>query len=126
MSLEQIKPVSDVQTKLYLPYIVNKKAYVPLLPIAIGIYQKGVLEGYRTIEASESIPFVATWNVSTLPTDITRCRMVFNDNPDLTYEIMMGSSEFINFLIELYDNYKRSRATDFSKNFYRKLLRLED
>ena len=126
MSLDQIKPVDEGKTKVYLPYIGNKKTFLPLLPIAIGIYQKGSLEGYRTIEGSDNIPFVATWNVSTLPTDITRCRMQFNGEPDLTYEIMMGSSEFINFLIELYDNYRRSRNPDFSKNFYRKLLRVED
>lgn len=126
MSLDGIKPVDEAKTKVYLPYIGNKKTFLPLLPIAIGLYQQGKLRGYRLIEASESIPFDASWNVSTLPTDITRCRMQFNNDPNLTYEIMMGSSEFINFLIELYDNYRRSHTTDFSKNFYRKLLRVED
>jgi hypothetical protein len=39
---------------------------------------------------------------------------------------MMASFEFINFLIELMDNYKRYRITDFSQPFYRKLLRIDD
>ncbi|MBD2138860.1 hypothetical protein H6F32_15055 [Anabaena sp. FACHB-1237] len=126
MSLDEIKPVDDLTAKLYLPYMGNKKNLLRFLPIAIGLYQQGRVEGCRVIEASESIPFAATWNVSTLPTDITCCRMQFNRDPDLTYEIIMGSSEFINFLIELYDNYRRSHTTDFSKNFYRRLLQVEN
>jgi len=40
----------------------------------------GSSEGKRKIEASDSIPFVATWNVSNLPADLTRCRMQFDGN----------------------------------------------
>ena len=32
--------------------------------------KKGVLEGQRKIESSESIPFIATWNIATLPSDL--------------------------------------------------------
>jgi hypothetical protein len=97
-----------------------------LLPYAISLYQKGVLEGQRKIEGSDNIPFVATWNVSTLPSDLTRCRIQFDGNAELSYEVMMASFEFMICLIELMENYKRDKITDFSKSFYRKLLRLDD
>ncbi|MHC5719760.1 MAG: type IV pilus biogenesis protein EbsA, partial [Nostoc sp.] len=78
------------------------------------------------IEASEHVPFVASWNVGTLPSDLTRCRIQFDSNAELSYELMIASFEFINFLIELMENYKRYRVTDFSQTFYRKLLRIDD
>ncbi len=124
MSIEQIQPATPQQASVYLPYIQGTRRN--FLPYAISLYQKGVLEGHRKIEASEHIPFVATWNVATLPSDLTRCRVQFDGNADLNYELMMASFEFINFLIELMDNYKRHRITDFSQGFYRKLLHIEE
>jgi len=123
-SFDKLQPASQQQSTLYLPYIQGNKRN--LLPYAISLYQKGELEGYRKIEASQNIPFVATWNVATLPSDLIVCRIQFDSNSELTYEVMMASFEFISFLIELMENYKRNRITDFSKSFYRKLLRLED
>ena len=52
--------------------------------------------------------------------------MQFDGNAELSYEVMLASFEFINFLIEILENYKRQRMTDFSQPFYRKLLRLEE
>ncbi|MBD2212086.1 hypothetical protein H6G64_28525 [Calothrix sp. FACHB-156] len=124
MSIEQLQPASQQQASVYLPYIQGNKRN--FLPYAISLYQKGVLEGHRRIEASEAIPFVATWNVVTLPSDLTRCRMQFQGDADLSYEVMMVNSEFITYLIELMDNYKRNRSTDFSQAFYRKLLRIDE
>ncbi|MBH8554865.1 hypothetical protein I8751_21420 [Nostocaceae cyanobacterium CENA357] len=124
MSIEQLQPATPQQASVYLPYIQGAKRN--FLPYAISLYQKGVLEGHRKIEASDNIPFVASWNVATLPSDLTRCRMQFDGNADLSYEMMMASFEFISFLIELMDNYKRHRATDFSQAFYRKLLRIDE
>ncbi|QIR38704.1 hypothetical protein HCG51_19720 [Tolypothrix sp. PCC 7910] len=124
MSIEQLQPASQQQASVYLPYIQGNKRN--FLPYAISLYQKGVLEGHRKIEASEAIPFVATWNVVTLPSDLTRCRMQFQGDADLSYEVMMVNSEFITYLIELMDNYKRNRTTDFSQAFYRKLLRIDE
>ncbi len=125
MSIDQLQPATQQQASVYLPYIQgnNKRNF---LPFAIGLYQKGVLEGHRKIEGSDNIPFVATWNVATLPSDLTRCRVQFDGNAELSYEVMMASFEFIVFLIELLENYKRHRTTDFSQTFYRKLLRIED
>jgi hypothetical protein len=124
MSIEQLQPASAQQASVYLPYIQGSRRN--FLPYAISLYQKGVVEGQRKIEASDNIPFVATWNVASLPSDLTRCRMQFEGDADLSYEVMMASSEFITYLIELMDNYKRNRLTDFSQAFYRKLLRVDE
>ncbi|MDJ0737086.1 MAG: hypothetical protein QNJ47_23960 [Nostocaceae cyanobacterium] len=124
MSFEKLQPVNQQQASVYLPYIQGNKRN--FLPYAISLYQKGVLEGERKIEGSDGIPFVATWNIGKLPSDLTRCRMQFDGNAELSYEVMMASFEFIGFLIEIMDNYKRYKLTDFSQIFYRKLLRIED
>ncbi|GAX40820.1 hypothetical protein NIES4075_17860 [Tolypothrix sp. NIES-4075] len=124
MSFEQLQPATQQQASVYLPYVQGSKR--DFLRYAIGLYQKGVLEGKRKIEGSEHVPFVATWNIATLPSDLTRCRLQFDGDAELSYELMMASFEFINFLIELMENYKRYRLTDFSQAFYRKLLRVEE
>ncbi|NJL10596.1 MAG: hypothetical protein HC908_11705 [Calothrix sp. SM1_7_51] len=123
-TFEQLQPVSGQQSNVYLPYIQNSKKN--FLPYAISLYQKGILEGQRKIENSDNISFVASWNIATIPSDLTRCRMQFDGNAELTYEIMMASFEFVNFLIEVIENYKRQRQTDFSQPFYRKLLRIDE
>ncbi|MFN9171147.1 MAG: type IV pilus biogenesis protein EbsA [Dolichospermum sp.] len=124
MSIDQLQAVNKEQTTVYIPYIQLSKRN--LLPYALSLYQTGVLEGYRKIESGNNIPFVATWNITTLPSDLIRCRMQFDGNPELTYEVMMANFEFVSLLIELLQNYKRYRYTDFSPNFYRKLLRADD
>jgi hypothetical protein len=124
MSIDQLQPVSQQQATVYLPYIQQSKRN--FLPYAISLYQKGLVEGYRKIERSKNIPFIATWNVATLPSDLIRCRIQFNGNAELSYEVRMASFEFINFLIELMENYKRQKLSDFSTTFYRKLLSIED
>ncbi|HIK06813.1 MAG TPA: hypothetical protein IGS40_19325 [Trichormus sp. M33_DOE_039] len=125
MSIEQLQPVNAQQANVYLPYI-QGAAKRNFLPYAIGLYQKGILEGHRKIEAGDNVPFVASWNVATLPSDLTRCRMQFDGNSELSYEVMMASFEFISFLIELLENSKRYKVTDFSQSFYRKLLRIDE
>lgn len=124
MSIEQLQPANQRDVSVYIPYFQGNKRNI--LPLAISLYQKGVLEGKRKIEASDSIPFVASWNVSTLPADLTRCRMQFDGNAELSYEIMMASSEFVDFLMDVILNFKRARLTDFSKVFYRKLLHMDE
>ncbi len=96
-----------------------------MLPLAISLYQKGSLEGNRKIEGGDSIPFVATWYVSRLPLDLTRCRLQFDGNAELSYEVMMANSELVDFLIDVIMNFKRTRTIDFSHTFYRKLLRAD-
>lgn len=125
MSIDQLQPASNQQVSVYAPYY-PQPGKRSLLPLAISLYQKGALEGQRRIEGGESIPFIATWNVSMLPADLTRCRIQFDGNADLSYELTMANFEFVDYLIELIMSVKRTRLTDFSQAFYRKLLRLDD
>ncbi|MBD2162222.1 MAG: hypothetical protein VKL01_04115 [Limnothrix sp.] len=120
MSLDKLEPAAKGAVGVYLPYYQGAKRNV--LPFAIGLYQKGSIEGKRRIEGGDDIPFVATWRVSTLPADLTRCRIQFDGNAELSYEVSMANFEFISFLIDVLIDYKKTRVTDFSKAFYRKLL----
>lgn len=123
-SLENLKPAKPQEVNVYMPYYQGRKRNA--LPYAISLYREGNLEGSRTIEGGESIPFVATWNVSTLPADLTRCRIQFDGNADLSYELTLANFEFIDHLIEVLFSIKSAKITDFSQTFYRKLLRLEE
>ncbi|MBD2313937.1 hypothetical protein H6G20_19905 [Desertifilum sp. FACHB-1129] len=124
MAIDQIKPADQRVVGVYAPYYQGGKRN--LLPYAISLYQNASLEGQRKIEGGESIPFLATWYVSNLPADMTRCRLQFDGNAELSYEVMMANYEFVDFLIELLTNYRRHHTTDFSQAFYRKLLRLDE
>ena len=124
MDLDNIEPAEKPAVGVYLPYYQgNKRAW---LPKAIGLYKQSSLEGERKIEGGESIPFLATWSVSSLPADMTRCQLQFDGNADLSYEVSLPNHEFVDFLIEVMINYKRSKVTDFPQTFYRKLLRLDE
>lgn len=124
MSLEQLKPADTGAVSVYMPYYQGVKRNT--LPFAISLYQKGSLEGDRLIEGGENIPFVATWFVSKLPAELTRCRLQFQGNAELNYEVMMANSEFVSYLIEVILNFKRSKLIDFPQGFYRKLLRVDE
>jgi hypothetical protein len=124
MSIEKLQPADKGAVGVYMPYYQGAKRN--MLPLAISLYQQGSLEGQRRIEGGDSIPFVATWFVSKLPAELTRCRLQFDGNAELSYEVMMPNSEFINYLIEVIMNFRRSRLTDFSQAFYRKLLRIDE
>ncbi|MCP2730318.1 type IV pilus biogenesis protein EbsA [Limnofasciculus baicalensis] len=124
MSIEKLQPADKGAVAVFMPYYQGAKRN--FLPLAISLYQQGSLEGYRRIEGGENIPFVATWFVSKLPSEITRCRLQFDSNADLSYEVTMSNSEFINYLIEVIMNFKRARLTDFTQSFYRKLLRIDE
>lgn len=124
MTLEKLQPANTRDVSVYAPYYQGRKRSA--LPLAISLYQAGSLEGSRQIEGGESIPFVASWSVSSIPADLTRCRLQFDNNADLSYEVMLANFEFVDFLIELLFIYKSSRNADFSQSFYRKLLRLDD
>jgi hypothetical protein len=124
MTIDKLQPAPPQSLTVYMPYYKGNQRQV--LPYAISLYKEGVLEGERKIEGGKSIPFVATWNVAALPADLTRCQMRFDGNTELSYEITMANFEFVTFLIDLLMTYRGSRAIDFSKSFYRKLLRLDE
>jgi len=109
---------------MYLPFY--SKEHQEILPYALSLYQQGYLEGERVIEGNRNIPFVAIWYVSRLPYELTRCRVQFDGNAELSYEINLSNSEFIEYLILLIKNFKETRQVDFCQKFYRKLLRLDE
>ena len=122
-TLEQLKPANKAQVAIYVPYYSKDKHRI--LPYAIYLYQQGLLEGQRQIEGGENIPFIATWFVSKLPAELTRCRIQFDGQADLNYAVTISNSEFIEYLIETIKDFQRSSSIDFPRAFYRKLLRSE-
>lgn len=124
ISLESLQPATKQELGVYFPYYQGDRRKV--LPYAISLYKQANLEGTRQIEGGESVPFLATWHVSSLPADLTRCSLQFDGNADLRYELVLPNYEFIGFLIEVVVQLKRYQVADFSAAFYRKLMRYED
>jgi hypothetical protein len=124
-SLEQLQPAPTKDVNIYVPYYRDQQQR-EMLPLAISLYQQGNFEGQRMIEEKEGIPFIATWNISNLPADLSRCTVQFENNADLSYEITIINFEFIGHLLEVLKSHRRSRIADFSKPFYRKLLGLDE
>ena len=124
MSLQSIKPATKPEASVYLPYYQGKKRNA--LPYAIGLYKQGNIEGERRIEGTDNIAFLATWNISMLPADLTRCRMQFDGDAELTYEITMPTFEFVDSLISIVVAMNQNKSPDFDKVFYRKLLRIDE
>jgi hypothetical protein len=122
--LSSLQPAPSRDVSMYLPYYQGIRR--DMLAIAMTLYQHGNLEGERAIDGGDSIPFLATWSVLPLPADLTRCRLQFSGDADLSYEVTLTNFEFVGFLIDMLVDYKRSKIADFSQTFYRKLLKLED
>lgn len=125
MDFSQLSPAPKQAVSVYLPYY-SQQNKRQVLPFAIALYQKAALEGSRRIEGGNSVPFVASWFVSNLPAEMTRCRIQFDGNSELDYEVTMANHEFIECLIELLINHKRFKVTDFSQSFYRRLLQYDE
>lgn len=123
LALTQLKPAEKRDVGVYLPYYDEKKR--KYLPYSISLYKERSLEGARNIDGGEDIPFVATWNVSSLPADLTCCRVQFDGNADFSYEVIMPNYEFIKYLIEVLQNFSRTRTIDFSQEFYKRLLHMD-
>ncbi|MGV2828683.1 type IV pilus biogenesis protein EbsA [Myxosarcina sp. GI1(2024)] len=122
-TIDQLKPASHAEVVIYIPYYAKTKH--SWLPQAIALYRQGSLEGNRIIEGGESIPYIASWYVSKLPSELTRCRLQFDGQAELSYEVTLSNSEFIDYLIDVIIKFKSSQITDFPRGFYRKLLRFE-
>jgi hypothetical protein len=124
MNIDKLEAASKADVVVYTPYYPKDKH--PLLPYAITLYHQGYLEGQRRIEASENIPFVASWYVSKLPSELTRCRLQFEGQAEFSYEMTILNAEFIDYLIDVIKNFKSSGLADFPQGFYKKLLRFEE
>ncbi len=68
---------------------------------------------------------MASWYVSKLPSELTRCRLQFEGQADLSYEMTIINAELIEYLIDAIKTFKQLGSADFSRGFYRKLLRFE-
>ena len=122
-SIDKIQPAPKAEVMIYQPYYHKDKHN--LLPYAISLYSQGNLEGVRYIEGGKGVPFVASWYVSKLPSELTRCRLQFDGQAELSYEMTILNSEFIEYLIEAIKIYKERNSADFPQGFYRKLLQCE-
>jgi hypothetical protein len=123
-SIDKLEPASKADVVVYMPYYPKDKHSI--LPYAITLYQQGYLEGQRQVEGNENIPFVASWYVSKLPSELTRCRLQFEGQADFTYEMTILNAEFITYLIDVIKVGKQLGEADFPQGFYRKLLRIEE
>ncbi len=124
-ALSQLQPAPKDKVLLFQPYLpagVKRET----LPFALSLYLQGSLEGERYVDGGDGIPFVATWNVSDLPADLSRCRIMFQGDADLTYEMTLVNFEFVGFLVDVLIHYKRSQKVDFPQDFYRRLLNVAD
>ena len=121
--LDNLEPVGKEDTMVYMPYCPKDKRN--LLPLAISLFKKGGVEGERQIEASDNVPFAATWYVSMLPSELTLCQLIFNSQADLSYEMEMSNADLVKYLTELIETFQQSQFVDFSEEFYRKLLKGE-
>ena len=121
--ISQLEPANKADFAVYQPYYPKDKHTG--LPFAISLYNRGYLEGKRQIEGGGGIPFAASWHVSKLPSELTRCRIQFDGQGELSYEITLLNSEFIDYLIELIKISKRTDTVDFPQRFYRKLLQVQ-
>ncbi len=126
MGLE-LEKADTQEVGIYAPYYrePNRKS---ALPYAISLYKRGELEGIRPIEGGPAVTFVATWRVSTLPSDISLCRVTFDGDADMTYEVALENSEFVGYLIDVVigmrDN-PEDKKPDFPQGFYSKLFRIK-
>ncbi len=121
--LQHLQPAGNQEVNVFAPYFQGKKR--ALIPLALSLLGQGSLEGERGIEGGESVPFLATWNVAKLPLDVTRVRIQFDGNPELTYEVMMHNSELMDNLIDVMIKARTAQVVDFPQAFYRKLLAIE-
>jgi len=120
-----LKAAAAQDVAIYMPYY--RREQQQALPYAISLYRQGELQGERQIEGAISVPFVATWRVSNLPSDLTVCSVTFDAGGDdrYKYEITLQNSEFVNYLIEVFLQMQNSQLVDFPQVFYSKLFRLK-
>lgn len=120
MEKVKIKPASTGEVAIYLPYY--PAARRPMLPLALGLYKSGMIEGSRRVEGSQGVQFVASWDIKSLPSDQTTCRIRFIDGElFLDYELALANTEFIGYLMEMVGTGAEINL-DFPSVFYRKLL----
>lgn len=91
----------------------------------IALYQTGELQGERQIEYGQPIMFQATWKPVSFPEVPVVCRVSFNDDADLLYELEFAKAiDFIAHLTDVTSQYIAKNIVDFPQDFYFKLFRI--
>ena len=112
----ELKAAPPQEVSIYMPYYrePNKRQ---ALPYAISLYKQGEITGERHVEA--------VWRVANLPSDLALCRLTFEGDADMSYEMTLENSEFVGYLIEVVSNIRDKGYVDFPQIFYSKLFRLK-
>ena len=120
----ELKAAPPQEVSIYMPYYrePNKRQ---ALPYAISLYKQGEITGERHIEGSPAVSFMVVWRVANLPSDLPLCRMTFNGEADMSYEITIENSEFVGYLIEVVSSIRDKGYVDFPQSFYSKLFRIK-
>ena len=120
----ELKAAAPQEVQIYMPYYrePNKRQ---ALPYAISLYKQGEISGERHIEGSPPVSFLAVWRVANLPSDLTLCRLTFEGNTEMSYELTIENSEFVNYLIDVVANIRDKGYVDFPQLFYSKLFRIK-
>lgn len=120
----ELKAAAPQEVSIYMPYYrePNKRQ---ILPYAISLYKQGEITGERHIEGSAAISFMAVWRVANLPSDLALCRLTFDGDADMSYEMTLENSEFVGYLIDVVSSIRDRGYVDFSQAFYSKLFRIK-
>ena len=68
---------------------------------------------------------MAVWRVANLPSDLALCRLTFEGDADMSYEMTLENSEFVGYLIDVVSNIRDKGYVDFPQIFYSKLFRIK-
>ncbi len=120
----ELKAAAPQEVQIYMPYYrePNKRQ---ALPYAISLYKQGEISGERHIEGNPPVSFSAVWRVANLPSDLALCRLTFEGNTEMSYEITLENSEFVGYLIDVVANIRDKGYVDFPQLFYSKLFRIK-
>jgi hypothetical protein len=120
----ELKAAAPQEVSIYIPYYrePNKRQ---ALPYAISLYKQGEIAGERHIEGSSAVSFMAVWHVANLPSDLVLCRVTFEGDTDMSYEMTLENSEFVGYLIDVVSSIRDKGYVDFPQVFYSKLFRLK-
>ncbi|MCY7332273.1 MAG: hypothetical protein LH649_06360 [Pseudanabaena sp. CAN_BIN31] len=120
----ELKAAATQEVSIYMPYYrePNKRQ---ALPYAISLYKQGEITGERHIEGSSAVSFIAAWRVANLPADLVLCRVTFEGDADMSYEMTLENSEFVGYLIDVVSIIRDKGYVDFPQIFYSKLFRLK-
>ncbi len=123
MALE-LKQASPQEVQIYIPYY-REPAKKTALPYAIGLYKQGELQGERLVENAPPVPFAMTWRPTNLPSDPVLCKVTFEGNPEMTYEVSLQNSEFVSYLIDFVIGHREKQTLDLPSGFYFRLFRMK-